>query len=155
MVKKEVREVAHYLDTEKYLNAVCLMLRQGNSRVPVPVAGNSMRPFLKTGDTVFLDAIHDPVKVGDILLFQKENGQYVLHRVVKCRADGSFLLLGDNQVKPEPVTAEQLRARVSAVRIGAQTLAPGDRRWWLFSHPWRWLRPFRGLIGKMHNWLHK
>lgn len=147
--------MAYVLDTTKYLDAVCLMLRQGQTQVPVPVTGVSMRPFLRTGDTVLLDAISGPVSVGDILLFQRLNGQYVLHRVVKCRRDGSFLLLGDNQMVAEPVLRSQLRARASAVRIGGQTVAPGDRRWWLFSHPWRWLRPLRGLIGKMHSWLNK
>lgn len=143
--------MAHFLDTRKYLDAVCLMLRQGSTQVPVPVAGVSMRPFLRTGDTVFLDAIDSPVKPGDILLFQRPGGQYVLHRVYKCRRDGSFLLLGDNQMVPEPVEASQLRAKVSFVRIGEVTVKPGDRRWWLFSHAWRWLRPLRGLIAKMHD----
>lgn len=147
--------MAHYLDTTKFLDAVCLMLRQGQTRVPVPVTGVSMLPFLRTGDTAFLDAIDGPVNLGDILLFQRPDGSYVLHRVIKCCPDGSFLLLGDNQMVPEPVDPSQLRARVSAVRIGGQVFAPGDRRWWLFSHLWRWLRPFRGLIGKMHSWLHK
>lgn len=147
--------MARFLDTNKFLDTVCLMLQQGSTHVPVPVSGVSMRPFLGTGDTVFLDTIDSPVKPGDILLYQRPNGSYVLHRLIKCCRDGSFLLLGDNQMKPEPVQPGQLRARVSFVRIGGHTVWPGDRRWWLFAHPWRWLRPFRGLIGKMHNWLHK
>ncbi len=145
--------MAHILDTTKYLDAVCLMLRQGRSQVPVPVVGVSMRPFLRTGDTVLLDPITAPVRAGDILLFQRPDGKYVLHRVVKCCRDGSFLLLGDNQMMPEPVQPEQLRAIVVSARIGNQTVAPGDRRWWLYAHPWRWLRPFRGLIGKVHSLL--
>lgn len=143
------------LDTKKYLDAVCLMLRQGSSQVPVPVAGVSMRPFLRSGDTVYLELIRQPVQPGDILLYQRSSGQYILHRVYKCRSDGSYLMLGDNQVTPEPVSAHQLRARVAAARVGGRMLAPGDRRWWLFSHPWRWLRPLRGLIGRVHNLLHK
>lgn len=147
--------MARYLDTMLYLDAVCRMLQEGQSRVPVPVTGNSMRPFLRTGDTVFLDAVREPVRVGDILLFQRDGGQYVLHRVTACKADGSFLLLGDNQMVPEPVRADQIRGRVVCAKIADQTVAPGDRRWWLFSHPWRWLRPFRGLIGRVHNLLSK
>ena len=155
MEQKEMMDLAQYLDTNKFLDAVCLMLRQGQTQVPIPVTGTSMRPFLRTGDTAFLNLVKDPVKPGDILLFQRPGGQYVLHRVIKCRQDGSFLLLGDNQIVPEPVLPEQIRAIVSAVRIGKEIVAPGNRRWWLYSHPWRWLRPLRKLIGRVHNLLHK
>ena len=47
--------MARLLDTQKYLDTVCDLLRQGEHSVAVPVAGSSMTPFLINGDTVYLD----------------------------------------------------------------------------------------------------
>jgi signal peptidase I len=137
------------LDTEAYLDAVCRMLREGRENVPVPVRGISMRPFLRTGDYACLSPLPGKVKRGDILLFQRKNGQYVLHRVYKIRKDGTWLLLGDSQTMPELVEASQLRGKVSFVRCGDQDCHPGSFRWWFFAQPWRIFAPWRPRIAKL------
>ena len=137
------------LDTEKYLDAVCLMLSQGHTHVPVPVNGVSMRPFLRNGDFVYLIALPEKVKRGDIVLFQRKNNQYVLHRVYKIRRDGTYLFLGDSQLEPEPVDRSQLRAKVSFVRCGGENCAPGSFRWWFFAGPWLYLAKWRPQIAKL------
>jgi len=137
------------LDTEKYLDAVCLMISQGHKNVPVPVKGVSMRPFLRNGDFAYLAPLPEKVKRGDILLFQRENKQYVLHRVYKIRRDGIILLLGDSQLTPEPVAAHQLRAKASFVRCGGEDCRPGSFRWWFFACPWLQLARWRPQIAKL------
>lgn len=137
------------LDTEAYLNAVCRMIEEDRENVPVPVQGVSMRPFLRNGDFVYLCALPDKVKKGDILLFQRKNNQYVLHRVYKINKDGTYLLLGDSQLSPEPVRPEQLRAKVRFVRCGSQECRPGSFRWWFFACPWRVFAPWRPQIAKL------
>ena len=137
------------LDTEKYLDAVCRMIEEGRENVPVPVKGVSMRPFLCSGDFAYLVSLPGKIKKGDILLFQRENNQYVLHRVYKLRKDGSFLLLGDSQLQAEPVKKSQLRAKVSFVRCGGQDCRPGSFRWWFFADPWRVFAPWRPQIAKL------
>lgn len=139
------------LDTGKYLDAVCAMLRDGAVNVPVPVRGDSMRPFLRNADFAFLEAVREPVKPGDIVLFQRPNGQYVLHRVHKCLQEGGCLMLGDGQLHAEPVPAQQLRGKAAYVRCGGQILKPGDFRWWFFAYPWRWLAPWRGQISRLRE----
>ena len=108
------------LDTNQYLDAVCRMIEEGKENVPVPVKGVSMRPFLRDGDFAYLVSLPRKLKRGDIVLFQRKNGQYVLHRIYKILKNGSYLLLGDSQLEPEPVNAGQLRAKVSFVRIGTE-----------------------------------
>lgn len=139
------------LDTGKYLDAVCTMLRDGAVNVPVPVQGVSMRPFLRNGDFACLEPIRDPVKEGDIVLFQRQNGQYILHRVYKIQPSGGYLMLGDSQLVAEPVAEQQLRGRVASVRCAGQLLKPGDFRWWFFACPWRWLAPWRGQISRLRE----
>lgn len=137
------------LDTEKYLDAVCRMIEEGRENVPVPVKGVSMRPFLRNGDFAYLVPLPEKVRKGDILLFQRENSQYILHRVYKIKKDGSLLLLGDSQLTPEPVRKGQLRAKVSFVRCGGQDCRPGSFRWWFFAGPWLRLAGWRPQIAKL------
>ncbi len=52
--------------------------------ITIPVTGVSMRPFLEPGDSVTLAPIDEkPIEQGDILLYRRASGQFVLHRVVK------------------------------------------------------------------------
>ena len=137
------------LDTEKYLDAVCLMISQGHENVPVPVRGVSMRPFLRNADFAYLVRLPEKLKRGDIVLYQRKNNQYVLHRVYKILENGSYLMLGDSQMEPEPVETEQLRAKVSFVRCGGVDCRPGSFRWWFFACPWLYLAPWRPQIAKL------
>lgn len=60
--------------------------------------GISMLPTLKEGrDTVTLFPFTAPPRRGDILLYRRESGGFVLHRVVKVAKDGSLWMRGDNQ----------------------------------------------------------
>lgn len=137
------------LDTNKYLDAVCLMLREGQENVPVPVKGVSMRPFLRNADFAYLIQLPEKLKRGDIVLYQRPNDQYVLHRVYKILGSGNYLMLGDSQLEPEPVNAGQLRAKVSFVRIGRSVCRPGSFRWWFFAVPWLRLAPWRPQIARL------
>jgi signal peptidase I len=137
------------LDTEKYLDAVCLMLSQGHENVPVPISGVSMRPFLRNGDFAYLAPLPEKIRKGDILLFRRSDGRYVLHRVYKTRKDGTYLMLGDSQLNPEPVDTSQLRGAVAFVRCGSQDCRPGSFRWWFFACPWLYLAPWRPQIARL------
>lgn len=141
------------IDTREYLDTVCDLLREGAQDVPVPVKGVSMRPFLRDQDVVYLNRIRGPVRRGDIVLYLRRNGQYILHRVHTCRPDGSFLMLGDSQRMLEPVAADQLRARVSYARRKEREVRPGSFLWWFFACPWRWLAPVRGQIFRIYRLL--
>lgn len=130
------------VDTQEYLHQVCAMLAEGRTSVPVPVAGNSMCPFLHPGDTVWLDLPEGTLRKGDIVLFTRASGQYILHRI-HGEIPGGFLLLGDNQTAPEPVPAERIRAIVTRCKRGDKLMAPGNPIWWFFARIWPRLVPIR------------
>ncbi len=136
------------LDTQAYLDAVCRMVQQGQENVPVPIRGVSMRPFLRDGDFAYLVALPEKLKKGDIVLYQRKNEQYVLHRIYK-RIPGGYLLLGDSQQTPEPVEQDQLRAKASFVRCLGQVCRPGEFKWWFFACPWRAFAPYRPQIARL------
>lgn len=63
--------------------------------------GTSMLPLLVQGrDSVSLVKPDGNLKRNDIAFYLRDNGQYVLHRVIKAEND-SYTLCGDNQTKPE------------------------------------------------------
>ena len=100
-------------------------------------------------DQVTIAPVTDRCKQGDVILYRRENGRYVLHRVYKIRKDGAFLMLGDSQRMPEPVEAAQLRAMVSSVRCGGENCGPGSFRWWFFAVPWLRLARWRPQIARL------
>ena len=83
------------LPTEEYFAMVRQALsRQGQAYVRV--TGRSMQPLLKhLRDGVVL-AAPDSIRRGDIVLFDRRNGRYALHRVIRKKKNG-FTMAGDNQ----------------------------------------------------------
>lgn len=132
------------LDTQEFLDMICELLDQGQTHVTIPVAGGSMVPFLHSGDTVCLDLLHRPPKRGDILLYQRQNGRYILHRLIRVRKDGSMIMAGDAQQELEILPGPQhLRAIVTSARHKGKPCDPGSFRWWVYAHVWMWLLPVR------------
>ena len=139
------------IDTTAYLDTVCALLREGHAHVPVPVAGTSMTPFLAPGDPVFLDLPNGAVEKGAVILFRRGGGQYVLHRVVGIGDAGILSLLGDAQLRPEPVHPSQIRAVVTQVRRGEKHLTPHSLRWRFFRGPWQRCRRIRPYVNRIRN----
>lgn len=86
--------------------------------VYITVRGNSMSPFLYDGrdQAVFAPLPARKIRKGDIVFYQRQNGQYVMHRVYAVDEHGVMTLLGDAQWTLEPgIRPEQLRAFVPRV----------------------------------------
>ena len=86
------------MNTEELLN-VLRGLTEGGSEVSMPVSGNSMEPFLKNErDRVCFRKPKTPLKRGDIVFYQRSNGQSVMHRIQKIMPEAYFLV-GDAQTE--------------------------------------------------------
>lgn len=108
--------------------------------------GTSMLPLLRQGvDSVILRSF-GTIKKNDICLYRRNNGEFVLHRVVKCCKDGTLCFRGDNQSVTEcGIRREQVIAKVVAVMRGDTRTKTGSVFYRLthLSAPARALR-FRG-----------
>lgn len=120
--------------------------------VPLVVSGNSMSPFLVHGrDTVYLSKVTEPLKKGDVIFYQRDNGAYILHRI--CRVAGeTYCLVGDAQyLIEEGIRRDQVLAIVTAVRRKGKLLQKGSFWWDFFERVWLRMIPLRrpiiGLYG--------
>ena len=67
--------------------------------------GVSMLPMLRQGtDSVLLSPLPETLKKYDLPLYQRDNGQYVLHRIVKTGE--TYTCVGDNQFFWKPGCVE-------------------------------------------------
>ena len=78
--------------------------------------GSSMLPMLRDGeDVVMLKKPEGRLRLFDVALYKRENGQYVLHRVIDFSNDGSYTMCGDNQFAKEKGIKD---AQIIAVLVG-------------------------------------
>lgn len=77
--------------------------------------GTSMLPLLREGrDSVVLEKPSGRLKRGDIALYRRKNGSYILHRVI--RAENDLSMCGDDQLSVENgIKQEQIIAVVSRI----------------------------------------
>ena len=47
--------------------------------------GDSMYPLIRPRDLLIIDAVTRPLRLWDVPLYKRDNGQYVLHRIVKIK----------------------------------------------------------------------
>ncbi len=64
----------------------------------IPITGTSMNPLLyQNRDFVKIVKPDLPLKLGDIPLYRRADGTFVLHRVVGIKQNGEYIMCGDNQ----------------------------------------------------------
>lgn len=58
--------------------------------------GISMLPLIRQGEDEVVLVKAKNIKAGDVVFYLRDNGQFVLHRVVKIK-NGEYTMCGDNQ----------------------------------------------------------
>lgn len=136
------------VDTNAYISTLCELVNEGRE-VVLTVTGSSMSPFLiHQRDAVMLGKMITSPQRGDIVLFQREDDSYVVHRVRKVSDEG-YYMIGDGQTETEgPVPRERLRAIVTKVRRKAQWFGRNDLKWRFFASVWLAIIPLRMLLVK-------
>ena len=102
--------------------------------------GVSMLPMLRQGiDTVTLSPITGPLKKYDIPLYRRDDGTYILHRIVK--AGETYTCIGDNQYTLEPgIRQDQLVAVVTAFSRGDRQVSVKNFGYQCYVRFWHWTR---------------
>jgi len=116
--------------------------------VKLTVTGNSMLPLFRDGkDNVTIEKATE-FKKYDIVLYQRQNGQYVLHRIVSAKND-SFVFAGDNEtIKENGIISSSCIAKVTSFERSGETFKT-DALWYrVYCRIWVWFFPLRRPLGK-------
>ena len=153
--EKQIKKQA--VPMEELFKVIRLQLENGG-RARLTVTGSSMMPlFRNRRDTVELIPVSRKQERGQIILYRRESGQFVLHRIVKL-TDTGYICCGDNEANPEPVNHGQLLAVVDGyTRKGKKgSLNSFGYRFYVFLwiHLFFLRRPYialRRFCGKIKN----
>lgn len=148
-----MRKATTYVSMEELSPVIESVLSSGKDAV-LCVTGNSMLPLWRDRhNNVVLTACDvNNLKIGDIPLYKRESGQYVLHRIVNVNED-SFDLMGDAQWCIEKGLDKN---RVIAVTKGYYTetgkyVSCDSLRHKLYSGVWAALLPVRSLLIRIYR----
>ncbi len=138
------------VDTGVYISSLLELVQKGEE-VGLPVAGSSMTPFLGDGrDQVFLRKPDRPLKRGDIVLYRRNNGDYVLHRIHKVRGK-EYDIVGDAQNRIERgINRDQIFAIVTRARRKGEIIEPNSFHWWFFQNVWIGMVPLRSPLLRLY-----
>ena len=103
-------------------------------------SGDSMEPLLHDRrQTIVLKPLADGERAarGDVILVKREDGHYVLHRVVRVLSGGGYLTRGDNRFHSDPPVPEaQVLARLEGYYRGTDYVPVTSARYRAYQLFW-------------------
>lgn len=138
------------VDTGEYVSVLKELVEEGRE-VGMLIAGNSMSPFLvHERDYIYFKKPDGPVCKGDMVFYQRENGQYIMHRIWKVK-NNQYYMVGDAQTEIEgPIRREQIFAVITKVHRKGKLIGPGDFWWEFFGKIWIRIVPMRRILVKAY-----
>lgn len=108
------------------------------------VSGISMMPIIRPGrDLAIIESHQGRYKVKDAVLFKRDNGVYVLHRVKKVR-ENDYIIVGDNSYENEPVRDDQILGILTTIKRNDKTIKSTD--FWYRVYVAIWTSPVGGRV---------
>lgn len=118
--------------------------------------GVSMLPLLRAGkDVSFIERRDPPFRKYDAVLFRREDGTLVLHRILTVRPDGMYRIVGDNCEAAEWVREEDILGVLTRIRRGEKTIEAGSLRYRLYARLQGIAYPIRRLYRRCRRRLRR
>ena len=138
------------IDTRSYVSVLRELVEQGQE-VSMLISGSSMAPFLiHERDSICFKQPERSLRKGDMVFYQRDNGQFVMHRICNVKPEG-YYIVGDAQTVIEgPVREDQIFAVITKVKRKGKWIEPGDFWWEFFEHVWIHMIPMRRNIMKIY-----
>lgn len=136
---------------EEILPVMKEQLNNGKTVSFVP-KGNSMLPMLRNGtDTVFLKKTDNKLHLSDVAFYyRRETKSYVIHRVVGFQKDGSYIMLGDNNIAKEyNILPEDIIAVMTAFYRNGKMYEVTDLRYKAYCEFLYFFRPLRNFYRRL------
>lgn len=143
------------IETESFLSVLCELVEQGETVCTV-VSGSSMVPFLASSrDYAYLAKPKRKLKKGDVVLFRRKNGDFVLHRIKTIKKSG-YYLIGDRQYSVEgPVEQGQICAVLTGIRRKGKEISEKSFFCFFFRKIWNNTVFMRPLIFAVYAFFRK
>ena len=120
-------------------------LKKGNT-ITYYTLGVSMRPLLKARASHVTIVPCEYAEADDIVLYVRQNGDYVLHRLIK-QADGVYYMRGDNTYYLEKISASQIIGKVAYIYKGDTVIdVDSNLMYKLYVKFWNKIFPIRFLM---------
>ncbi len=134
------------IDTRAYVSVLRELVEQGQE-VSMLISGSSMAPFLiHERDSICFKQPEQTLRKGDMVFYQRDNGQFVMHRICNVKPEG-YYIVGDAQTVIEgPVREDQIFAVITKVKRKGKWIEPGDFWWEFFEHVWICMIPLRRIL---------
>lgn len=144
--------MTRYIELKEYI-PVLIEILESDRDVNLPVSGSSMSPFLVSGrDTVIISKPKESFKCGNIVLFRRNNGQYIMHRIHHIDKNGGLYLIGDGERKVEgPICEEQVLGIIHKVIRKNRLIESKDLSWLFFERIWIRIIPFRPIAHSIYK----
>ena len=126
------------------------LLEQGRS-IQVKPQGYSMYPLFVPGrdEAIIEKAESVRLKRGDVVLYRREGGILVLHRIWRVRKEG-FYMVGDNQSEVEgPLQGEQIKGILTGFIHNGKYVSVKNPVYYLAGRLWLFLRPVRPVLSRI------
>ncbi len=109
--------------------------------------GDSMLPLIRQDrDLLVIEKPRGRLKKYDVPLYRRDNGQWVLHRILQVRDDG-YVICGDNRWRKEyGITDRHIFGVLTAVIRDGRELKVRDWRYRLYVAVWCGCFPLRALL---------
>lgn len=112
----------------------------------ITVTGNSMYPMLKHRRSQVRLAAPGDIRIGDIPLYRRDNGAYILHRIVGMEGE-VCTCCGDHQWHMEKgIRTEQILAVVTGFKRENRWVSCENPIYRLYWRLWVGIRPLRRLV---------
>lgn len=144
-----------YVDTREYISVLRGLVEEGRE-VSLIISGSSMSPFLiHERDVICFKKPDRDLHRGDMVFYQRDSGQFVMHRILKVKPEG-FYIIGDAQTEIEgPVRRDQIFALITKVKRKDKWIEPGDFWWEFFARVWLRMIPVRRMVMSVYGVIYK
>ncbi|MBO5319245.1 MAG: S24/S26 family peptidase [Ruminococcus sp.] len=114
--------------------------------------GDSMYPLIRQSrDLLVIEKPNGRLKKYAVPLYKRDNGQYVLHRIIKVR-NGDYVICGDNRYcKEYGITDRHIIGVLTAVVRNGKEISMTDWRYLLYVHLWCDFFPIRAFLLKVKS----
>ena len=143
------------MDSNEYIKVLRELVEEGRE-VSLVISGHSMTPFLVgKRDKIYFKKPDRDLKKGDMVFYQRNTGQYVMHRIGRITSKG-YYMIGDEQTRMEgPILKEQIFGLVIKAERKGKLIGPGNFWWEFFEHVWIHMILLRPVFKRLYIMMRK